>query len=1352
MAKSPKKTSRIEAVENASKEHKEVCRFLTKATVRKRLPIAKTKDPPSEIVLLDRLLFVDGPITANDAILQRIGSESTLFDVTKRLNKLLENLSNEFEVLKKSGVIITVHRHSGMGGLRVGRYFACQNTQIGNYLNSDEIRQLLDKAWNKFREAKTHIKRPETVERILKKVLEEQAKSDLSKKLHKRKRDYQPLAMEVGLVKTSIGAIDTARLVSGEQQRLDDQNRSWESFDPVELLNPQSIYILSSDTGTGKTTFLNYLQLKILEEKKLIPIIVHASALENQEFKDLKSFIHHLATILKLDQPETDIRNFLKKHFKKIILFVDGLDQIKGAGTDYSNLLHNLLGVFKKNLVITSRPFAVISQEEKDNLKFLRLKPFGKVTQEKYFGEHYNRACEICNSCRELMAIPMLAYMVRCLIEEKRDKHVNNRADLYEEFVNYILMPTMGRGYEHDKIRSNLDIETGVRQSLSEISYEALVRKNPHTQKIPLSFCEKYTTKHNTTIENILKHGFVNLIVDKTEKVDCLYFSHQSFQEYLAAEWASQNEVHISNILEKMWNLKLEEVIKFLAGIAGEDFVKRIYSKECRDNCIHSRLLLAAKCCGELGSPAAIEKFILSKLEEMLIISPFITNSAYGISNLNITEAGDTLIKFVEGKHKDPEGSHRHVLQDSVIEAVSNFGKKLTKDQKARFIKSAVLATDMRLGRFENALNKLIEEGVLNSKDIDWGIEYYCINESPLSQYISRIPFPSKSISPFHIDKAINFAQSPNPRQRASALLLLSFFLRGSRAESDYIQSLFHLLKPATADDKTQILDILSNLTNPCDLLPENVNEVINLFGDSDNVRNKVVETLMGWACSEYSREPFHFSAKHITKIRDFLKCSDFAIKKAAIRVLASILKSQFQQVITILLDIISESNEDIQLEVLTSVRPVIAQHKDLDNTYLFVKPYIEYILDLVKSPRDKLKDAAIDFLYTYRNQLFPQDSDEKTASVENIEVLYNLNLLWQSENKPLRKRIIQILKQESIKRSKPYINKLAQLIGADNPDAVEDCIEVLSLISGEISFKNDDIINECIRLFSPNSERISEDHITTIIDCLTSENFYIQITSFNLLEHKYHEKLNSAHTAKLLNILKDQHIATRFLAIIVLLNKLPMLSLKDILKILEVLCEQEKFVDRVRDVLEEKLPEILFFGFELVLMMKEIRILGPGLAFFEKILDGFSTIEIKDTARFFDVIGCMYVDADEKIKSLIEYALAKSGEKNIDEIINIYLTNPASAILTSTIQKIPEDFLSCYKDRFFDLIEHPDRRALSNGLDIFTKLSARPNTVQVNKLSRLLKDPDPEVRHSVYGLLNSVYRSGFYVPPNDYS
>jgi hypothetical protein len=470
----------------------------------------------------------------------------------------------------------------------------------------------LDRILAEFTKAKTTKDQLKTVEHQLRKKLCAEAKRGLSEKLHDQESDYQPLAMQIGSVPDT-QPTGSNFLDPESRPRPEDHNRSWKDFDSDELLHLQGAYILSSETGTGKTTVLRYLQLKILDQGQFLPIFVHASDLEGLKFENRDSFISHLVELLEPELPKAQVAAFLKKHVDRIKLLVDGLDQIEGAGTKYRDLLGKLLSSFGKNLIIASRPFAVISREQDTTVKFLRLKPFSSNAQKSYFGEHYKRACELCRSCPELMAVPMLAYMVRPLIEEGRDENVRNRTDLYNAFIDYVLTQ-----YTHDNIVSDEDVETDVREAIADICYRALARKSPHVQKIPVAFCHKYAKKHDTSVVKLLKHGLVSLIIDRTRGTDeFIYLSHQSFQEYLAAEWASRSESRTQRILDEMWNPKWKETIKFLAGLIGEDFIRQIYSPGCQDNCIHSRLFLAAECAAETSLTDHFENSLINELGDL---------------------------------------------------------------------------------------------------------------------------------------------------------------------------------------------------------------------------------------------------------------------------------------------------------------------------------------------------------------------------------------------------------------------------------------------------------------------------------------------------------------------------------------------------------------------------------------------------------------------------------------------------------------------------------------------------------------------------------------------------------------
>jgi hypothetical protein len=78
-----------------------------------------------------------------------------------------------------------------------------------------------------------------------------------------------------------------------------------------------------------------------------------------------------------------------------------------------------------------------------------------------------------------------------------------------------------------------------------------------------------------------------------------LFFSHQSFQEFLAANYVSTRPELIEHVLNDMWHPKWREVIKFLAGFNGVPIIQAITQ---HDNVIHAPLFLAAECWAETAS------------------------------------------------------------------------------------------------------------------------------------------------------------------------------------------------------------------------------------------------------------------------------------------------------------------------------------------------------------------------------------------------------------------------------------------------------------------------------------------------------------------------------------------------------------------------------------------------------------------------------------------------------------------------------------------------------------------------------------------------------------------------------
>jgi len=305
-------------------------------------------------------------------------------------------------------------------------------------------------------------------------------------------------------------------------------NRQWENFDSNILTKPFGIFMLSSDTGTGKSTFLRHLQLALIKKSNLIPVFIYAADIEKSEIHNVCHLAEHIAKEFSLDADQSQVQLFFEQLFEnnKIVLLIDGLDQIGGVGTEYKAVVKKITDVIKSNLLIASRPTAVTSYEDNPEITFLRMKPLNMELQRRYFGEHFKRACELTAKAPDLAAVPILAYMVRTLIEVKQDRNIKNRKDLYEQFVNYILTE-----YKHDKAKLSRHKAVATRYVLERISYDALNEKKPtYTQVIPEDFSWERVKDTGVELDDLPKYGLVNLIVEKHKGIGgALYFSHLSF-------------------------------------------------------------------------------------------------------------------------------------------------------------------------------------------------------------------------------------------------------------------------------------------------------------------------------------------------------------------------------------------------------------------------------------------------------------------------------------------------------------------------------------------------------------------------------------------------------------------------------------------------------------------------------------------------------------------------------------------------------------------------------------------------------------------------------------------------------
>ena len=97
-----------------------------------------------------------------------------------------------------------------------------------------------------------------------------------------------------------------------------------------------------------------------------------------------------------------------------------------------------------------------------------------------------------------------------------------------------------------------------------------------------------------------------------------LYFRHQSFQEYLAAEYIAKEPEKLMDILDDSLNPKWKNVLMFLAGQPerGNEIVERILSKE---DAHHRNIFLSAELFPEvIGVKSCLKEKLLDILYSLV--------------------------------------------------------------------------------------------------------------------------------------------------------------------------------------------------------------------------------------------------------------------------------------------------------------------------------------------------------------------------------------------------------------------------------------------------------------------------------------------------------------------------------------------------------------------------------------------------------------------------------------------------------------------------------------------------------------------------------------------------------------
>jgi HEAT repeat protein len=913
----------------------------------------------------------------------------------------------------------------------------------------------------------------------------EKAEEELKKKL--KGTEYIPLDLEYG------------EIPKRETEKIEDKpwkewahGREWKAFDLDKLFSLDISYILSSDVGSGKTTFFYWLARELVHRTGRAPIFITCAELEDIKNSDeLKEYlVKKYKYLFKKEFLEIDLEYFLDKYLdeKKIVFLCDGLDQIKSY--EYIKLTKKIFDMSRTNpVLISSRPTAVRAFETSPEITFLRLQAFSNEKQKEYFGsDDYEEARRISGLAPDLTRIPMLAYMVKVLIEKNKTGVVYTRTDVYERFINHII-------YHQDSnipISSQWDqLTKNTEKTLKCLAFKALDLKEPEIQKISDKLYDKINSA--LPLDDLPSFGLVNLIMERgdiTKKY--IYFTHQSFQEFLAAQYTNDNEGLIEKVLKEKWNPKWREVIKFLTGLRGEEIIEKIYPGSEEDNVIYSRLFLVAECIPEINRISErLKNAIADELWKLVYLKPFKSTAIKALGKL-----GDInkLKSLLLDKNSDVRGS--------AIEAIAQLKYRI--DDEVIIQIAAML------------------------KDEDWYVRGSAIRA--IAELKDRIDDDA-------VSQIAAMLKDENSDVRSAVIDALASL--NDRIDDEVISQIGAMLKDKNWDVRESTISALEQLKER--LNDKAVSQIAAMLKDGYGY-------VRGYALRALGQLKERLNDKAVSQIAAMLKDEEGYVRRSALEALAQLKDRIDEEIISQIAAMLKDEDWFVRRYALEAV----AQLKDRLNDEVIsqigarLKDEEAWVrssaLEALPQLKDRLNEEVISQIGA---MLKDEDYDMRSLAIRalaklkdrlNEEVISQIGARLKDEEGYVRKSALRALAQLKERIDEDVINQIAEMMkDRDEGESVRSSAiialaelkdrlneEVISQIRAMLKDEERYVRSSGIRALAKLKDRIDDEVISKIVDRLKDEDSDVRRSAIEALA-QLQDRLDDKVISQIAARLKDE-------------------------------------------------------------------------------------------------------------------------------------------------------------------------------------------------------------------------------------
>jgi hypothetical protein len=387
---------------------------------------------------------------------------------------------------------------------------------------------------------------------------------------------------------------------SSQKRRL--QVRETSNLDGFTVANDNQYLMVLGGPGAGKSTFLRRLGLEALKgdrggyKYQCIPVFIELKRFNASKIDLLEAIVDELQNFGFPTSQEFAVK-LLEQG--RLLILLDGLDEVPRVNLNIVvDTIQGFVTKYDKNRFIASCRVAAY-RSTWNRFRDIELADFdnAQIRQfiQSWFSSELDKQTKTSDRCwrllnepsnaaaKELSHTPLLLTFL-CLIYDRTQGFPSNRATLYRKALDILLEEWAAeKRITSDEIYQGLNIDLE-KVLLSEIAYKGFVNDQYFFTEQQLvsrvkSFLADTVDKPKYLDGKAILTAIVTqqgIFVERAE--DIFSFSHLTIQEYLTAQFISQNHSEIQKLATCIRNRRWREIFLLVSGLMSnsDEFLKLI--------------------------------------------------------------------------------------------------------------------------------------------------------------------------------------------------------------------------------------------------------------------------------------------------------------------------------------------------------------------------------------------------------------------------------------------------------------------------------------------------------------------------------------------------------------------------------------------------------------------------------------------------------------------------------------------------------------------------------------------------------------------------------------------------------